>query len=48
VATALSEANISSLADAPEQVDPVLGRAVEWLTSLPAPRMPEKSSQPRR
>jgi len=48
VATASSEENVSSLAEAPERVDPVLGRAVEWLTSLAAPPMPEKNSPPRR
>lgn len=47
-ASAAPSVNVSSLADAPERIDPVLGRAIEWLTSLPAPRMPEKNSPPRR
>ncbi len=40
--------NVSSLADSPERIDAVLGRAVGWLTSIPAPRTPEKNSPPRR
>lgn len=45
---AAERSDVSSLADSPERIDAVLGRAVGWLTSIPAPRTPEKNSPPRR